>query len=95
MTCSRRLWPPQPTAMTREIKLGIQVQRSQKWTALKPRRATARATRHVMMMPTLGLTLAGLSAEMVCPPTTADRRQKPVTVAALSRRGIVTRYLLW
>lgn len=32
--CRCRYLPPQPTATTREMRLGIQVQRSQKWRAL-------------------------------------------------------------
>jgi hypothetical protein len=77
--------------MTMEIRLGIQVQRSQKWSALKPIRETAKDTRQAMTMPTSTLTLSGFREASVWPATTDERREKPVTVAAFKRSGIVTR----
>lgn len=47
-----------------------------------------------MTMPTLTLTLVGLREAMACPPTMAETSEKPVTVAALRRRGTVARYKL-
>lgn len=44
-----------------------------------------------MIMPMLMLMWEGFKAAMVCPLAMADRREKPVRVAALRRRGIVTR----
>ena len=84
-------FPPQPTAITIEIKLGIHVHRSHQWRALYPINEAAKLTRQVMTMPTVTLTLSGLRAAMVWPPTIVEIRVKPVTVAAFRRSGIVTR----
>jgi hypothetical protein len=45
-------------------------------------------------MPMLTLTVSGFREASVCPPTMDESREKPVTVAAFSRSGIVTRYSL-
>jgi hypothetical protein len=78
--------------MTNEIRFGIHVHLSQKCSARYPINDATNDTRQTMTMPTLTLTLSGFSEAIACPPTTADTREKPVTVAALRRSGIVARY---
>jgi hypothetical protein len=77
--------------MRMESRLGIQVQRSQKWSALNPANETANETVQATTMPTLTLTVSGSSEASAWPPTTDERREKPVSVAALRSSGTVTR----
>jgi hypothetical protein len=59
-----------------------------------PEKERKRDTVHVIAIPTFQLKLPPLIAESDCPLTIADTTEKPVTVAALSARGIPTKYNL-